>query len=124
MWSRTPKTDDKIIEETRKSLKASKWLSALYLGLALLMLIAIIRFAGLFIDLFEMLGPEKSKAWLGFAVGIVAALVIMPLMFSMFHAIGQSIENLMGRRKDRLLIKYHDALAELAKRQKNFEPGP
>jgi hypothetical protein len=65
-----------------------------------------------------MQGNNGPGVWLGFAVGLVLAASLGFLMVSAVHGLLMSLSSL---RTERLLLRYHDALAVLAKKHVDSE---
>jgi len=114
-WFRKPKTDAQLIEETRKVVHISKWLAIFQIcasGFFLFWLLPKAIFV--FIDLLSLISEsEKYRPWAGFAIGIMAGSACMAVAFQGIFTAFHGIQGLAGRRKDLLLLKYHDALVEL-----------
>jgi hypothetical protein len=86
---------------------------AFYTALAVGFL-GLLVFAGYTVNLIQGLfqGNNVPVVWLGFIVGILLGIKLGLVALSVAHALALSLRSL---RTERLLLRYHDALADLAK---------
>lgn len=116
LWFRRPKTEVELIEDTRKAVRVSKWFSIIKLCLAAIFLGWLLpKFLMILLDLMRYIPEsEKHEEWAGFVVGIMFGFLFMLIAFQGIFMGFEALQNLVGRRKDLLLLKYHDALVKLA----------
>lgn len=108
--------DSEFVERHRRNLaKARKW-APVFLVLAVMFVVLFILVLSLFQKLVNGIFRESHDfAWLGFCIGV-------SLGFAITHGLGYLVQSLMIgfnigdiNRAARLMIEYHDLLAEIAK---------
>ena len=118
-------TDAEVVENTRKGLHILKWVSVAQicttLILGYLFLPRILRFIFEFIE--NISKQEQSIVWIGFTAGMLLGILLMTVIGQLISMIVNAIRNLFGRRQDRLLVEYYDALMILKKQDKSVEQG-
>jgi hypothetical protein len=94
---------------------------AFYVTMGLLILGLVVAMVRLVNWLQGMQGNNVPGVWLGFIVGLSLAAMLGFLMLSVVHGLLTSLSSL---RTERLLLRYHDALAVLAKEHVGSEDTP
>ncbi len=110
LCKRPIETDDEFVCRVRKRIKTGRKLTILSLTFALLLLAGSLWFLFSVFRLIKSSSPEESVMWAGFFVGIMCGIFFSMLAIKAGHYIAEAMTDSKGRREDRLLIKYYDAL--------------
>ena len=109
-------TDADVVERTRKNLKWFKRVAGIHLAVVVAMSILIPKLYGLIDDIIKDMPDDFRKwAWIGLMFGIVMGTVLATYLVKAAEAIIMGFDLLQLNRKDKLLVKYHDMLTQLAK---------
>ena len=110
------RTDEEHVQRVRRTVTSwdhwRRWYVAFYATLGLLVLGLVVAMTRLIDWLQGMPGNNAPGAWLGFIVGAALGIKIGFLAFTVVHGLLMSLSSL---RTERLMLRYHDALAVLAK---------
>jgi hypothetical protein len=122
-WVRkNARTDEEHVQRVRRTIASwdrwRRWFLAFYAAMGLLVLGLAVAMTRLVDRLQGIPGNNAPGAWLGFIVGLMLATMLGFLMLSVVHGLIMSLSSL---RTERLLLRYHDALAVLAKEHANVE---
>lgn len=115
-------TDADLVERTRKNLKWFKrvaWIHLIVVAAIAIFIPMLYRFTTEFIR--DMPNDFRKWAWSGLLFGVVIGSVLGVYIHKAAEAIVMGFDLLQVNRKDRLLIKYHDLLKQVAKEQLNCE---
>ncbi|OHB57265.1 MAG: hypothetical protein A2173_02820 [Planctomycetes bacterium RBG_13_44_8b] len=113
--NRKTKTDDEFICMIRKNLKISPKIAIFQFIMAFALLAAILWLVYGIINLTLVEDSEISTPiWIGLAFGMILGFVASTALAQVTNFVKEAITNFEGERRNRLLIKYYDALKELA----------
>lgn len=117
-------TDADVVEQARKNLKWFKRVAWIHLVVVAAMAILIPKFYRLISDMIRDMPDDFRKwAWIGLMFGVVMGTVLATYITKAAEAIVMGFNILQVNRKDKLLIKYHDMLTQLAKERIGCEPS-
>lgn len=116
-------TDADLIERTRKNLKWFRRVAWIHLVVVAGFSILIPKFFSFITDFIGDMPNEDFRkwAWSGLLFGLVMGTALALYVYKAAQAIVMGFDLLQVNRKDKLLVKYHDLLAEVAKERLSCE---
>jgi hypothetical protein len=109
-FKRYIETDDEFVCKIRKGIKIGRRLAILSMVAAFLLLAEGSWLLLKVFDLVKYSDREKGIIWAGFSVGIMLGIFFSILVAQTIYFLFETITGFKGKRKDKLLVKYYDAL--------------
>jgi len=116
-------SDSDLVEKTRKNLKWFKRVAWVHLSVVVALAFLLPKFFRMIMQMIDTMPNDSRKwAWMGLLFGVVMGSVFAAYIFKAIESIIMGFDLLGANRKDKLLIRYHDYLKQIAE-QKKCEPG-
>jgi len=117
-WFPKKLTDEEIIENIRKIQRTSKWITAFFFVLSIILFLIVSLTVSNFEGILNFVpAEEKYFVWSGFIFGIIFGFIASFMLGQAIHLFDYAFTILNLDRKDKLLLKYHDKLIELEKKK-------
>ena len=115
-------TDQEYVEQIRRTMSWNKWDAAAQLTVAAAYLAAPVLLSGILFKLgFQQAG---NQVFAGLAFGFVVGLMLGIWAYLAGRHVHEAVQVLRGDRTAKLLLKYHDALAQLAGCEESNSEAP
>lgn len=107
--------DEEIIKVHCKIIHRNKWMAVLYVSFAIISILMLLSWGIMLEGFLGVLGElgldekDKNLISIGFGLGTISAFTIL----CMASCIPLVVQSLRGNPESKLLLKYHDRLAEL-----------